>query len=634
MVVPAKKYKMKLRSLLVAALLLILLPAVVTEAWFSYHTAQKSSAKFQAQLASEVSAQVFDKVAQFFEVPNRVVRYNSEQFRVGLMEATKREDMQRHFLLQLEQQPLLTFLSMGTVQGEYFSASRPPLGEDRALRLLQATEADGRLMTLYRVNERHQRGALISSGNTYFDARTRPWFKVAMGYNRAHWYPVYRYVINDSQGAYDAVGIGISAPLYNPAGHFVGVLTADVALVQLSQLLGSVSKELGGTAFLFDEGGDLLATSTLESLYELKGNATVRVKAIDSPNPVIRAASAVILASTESQGRTVKGVDGESYLLDWQQHVLPDGPTITVANILPQRQFDAPSRDLLFNIFLFSGGVVVACLILAIFLSQWIARPLVDLGNWATKLGRGDGGGVKHRTSPIAEVESLTNALQLMADSVNYHTDHLEQEVAVRTAELELANRELAKLSITDGLTGVANRRYFDEVLAQEVARTRRLQQPLALILLDVDEFKKYNDHYGHPAGDQCLIQVARLLKSNTQRPSDLAARYGGEEFAVIAAHTDTHDAWALAEVLRSKIEQLGIPHGVSTAGVVTASLGVAVFIPDDAHSAMQLIQMADEALYRAKKQGRNRVELAPLLTPSSDSNEGIRPAVPVEPRF
>ena len=159
----------------------------------------------------------------------------------------------------------------------------------------------------------------------------------------------------------------------------------------------------------------------------------------------------------------------------------------------------------------------------------------------------------------------------------------------------------------------MANRRYFDEVLAQEVARTRRLQQPLALIFLDVDEFKKYNDHYGHLAGDQCLIQVARLLKSNTRRPSDLAARYGGEEFAVIAAHSDTHDALALAEVLRSKIEQLGIPHGVSTAGKVTVSLGVAVFIPDDHHGATQLIQMADEALYRAKKKGRNCVELAPF---------------------
>ena len=612
MVVPAKKYQIKLRSLLVAALLLVLLPVVVIEAWFSYHTAQKSSAKFQAQLASEVSAQVFDKVWQFFEVPSRVVRYNSEQFRVGTLDVNKPADMQRNFLLQLDQQPLLTFLSMGTAQGEYFSASRPPLGEDRALRLLEATQADGRLMSLYRVSDLNQRGALISSGNTYFDARTRPWFKVAVGYNSARWYPVYRYVINDSQGAYDAVGIGMSAPLYNPQGLFVGVATADVALVQLSQLLGSISKDLGGTAFLFDEGGDLLATSTLESLYELKGNATVRVKAMGSPNPVIRAATAAIRASTESRGRTVRVIDGESYLLDWRLHTLPDGPTITVANILPQRQFDAPSRDLLLNIVLFSVGVVGVCLILALALSQWIAGPLVELGRWATHLGRGDGSGAQHRTSPIAEVESLTSALQLMADSVNYHTDHLEQEVAARTAELELANRTLATLSITDGLTGVANRRYFDEVLAQEVERTRRLQQPLALIFLDVDEFKKYNDHYGHLAGDQCLIQVANCLKSNTRRSSDLAARYGGEEFAVIAAHSNAHDALALAEVLRSKIEQLGLAHGSSPLGVVTASLGLAVFIPDDDHGATQLIQMADEALYRAKKQGRNRVELAP----------------------
>ncbi len=607
------KGQIKLQRLLVAALLLVLLPAVVIQAWFSYHTAHDSSVKFQEQLASGVSARVFDKVFQFFEVSNRVVRYNIEQFRADALDTANPQQMQRNFLLQLGQQPLLTFLSMGTARGEYFSASRPPLGEDRALRLIQATMAEGRVMSTYRVNAGNQQGPLMSRGDSIFDSRTRPWFKTAVGYNSARWYSAYRYMVPDSQGAYDAMGIGMSAPLYDRAGDFVGVMTADVALVQLSELLASITKDLGGTAFLFDEGGELLATSTLEPIYELKGDKTVRVKAVESPNALIRAASKVIHKATESRGRTVSMVDGESYLLDWWQYPLPDGPTITIANMLPQSRFDAPSRGLLFNILFFSAVIFAVSLILTIFVSYWVARPLVALGEWATKLGQGQWGEAKHRASPISEVESLSSALQFMADSVKHHTDNLEQEVAARTAELEFANTQLAKLSNTDGLTGVANRRYFDEILAKEVAQARRLKEPLALILLDVDQFKKYNDHYGHVAGDLCLAEVASILKTNTRRPSDLAARYGGEEFAIITAHSDTKNAMVLAEILRLKIEQLGITHALSSAGVVTASLGVAVLIPDDGNGATQLIQMADKALYRAKEGGRNRVELAPF---------------------
>lgn len=608
---PTNKRHIRLQRLLVAALLLVLLPAVAVQAWLSYRTASRSSVEFQEQLASEVSARVFDKVLQFFEVPNLVVRYNAEQFRAGSLNTAKPHEMQTNFLLQLGPQPLLTFVSMGNANGEYYAASRPPLADDRALRLLQATVSEQRVMSLYRVNAGNQRGPLMSRGNSHFDARTRPWFKAALGYNSARWYPAYRYAIADPNGAYDALGIGMAAPLYDGTGNFVGVVTADVALVQLSSLLASITKDLGGTAFLFDEGGDLLATSTLEQVYELKGEETVRIKAINSPNSLIRTASKVIGEKNEPRGRTVRTVNGESYLLDWWQYPLPDGPTITIANMLPQSRFDAPSRSLFVNVLLLSTTLLLVSLVLSIFVSKWVARPLVELGDWATRLGQGEWPQAQHRASPISEVESLSNALLVMADNVKYHTDNLEKEVAARTAELELANSELAKRSNTDGLTGVANRRHFDETLAQEVARARRLKEPVALIMLDVDHFKKFNDRYGHLAGDSCLIRVAGVIDASVRRPGDLTARYGGEEFAIVAASCDGEDALTLAETLRGRIEQLAITHAASPAGVVTASLGVAVLVPDDSNGAARLIAMADKALYRAKGNGRNHVELA-----------------------
>ena len=166
LIVSAGKRHIRLQRLLVAALLLVLLPAVAVQACFSYRMVRESAAKFQEQLASEVSARVFDKVSQFFEVPRRVVRYNVDQFRAGVLDVAKPLEMQSNFLLQLGQQPMLTFVSVGTAKGDYFAASRPPVGEEREKpRLLQATEAEGRTMALYRVDAGNRRGALVSRGN-------------------------------------------------------------------------------------------------------------------------------------------------------------------------------------------------------------------------------------------------------------------------------------------------------------------------------------------------------------------------------------------------------------------------------------------------------------------------------------
>jgi diguanylate cyclase (GGDEF)-like protein len=166
-------------------------------------------------------------------------------------------------------------------------------------------------------------------------------------------------------------------------------------------------------------------------------------------------------------------------------------------------------------------------------------------------------------------------------------------------------------LSHTDGLTGIANRRYFDEVLAREWDRAKRSQRPISLIMLDVDWFKLFNDHYGHQAGDDCLKAIAQVLKTYVQRANELPARYGGEEFVVILAETDIKQAAAVAESLRAKVEALAIAHQHSPLARVTISLGVACVIPDMDTDAVALIKRADDALYKAKEKGRNQVQRA-----------------------
>jgi diguanylate cyclase (GGDEF)-like protein/hemerythrin-like metal-binding protein/PAS domain S-box-containing protein len=175
---------------------------------------------------------------------------------------------------------------------------------------------------------------------------------------------------------------------------------------------------------------------------------------------------------------------------------------------------------------------------------------------------------------------------------------------------LEQLNLKLETLSITDGLTGIANRRHFDEVLAQEYARHSRSDEQLSLILLDIDFFKSFNDFYGHVKGDDCLQQVARVVADCAVRPFDLAARYGGEEFACILPATGSAGAVAIGEKIRQGIIALAIPHRRSkVAAWVTASLGIVTLRCTGGGTGRELVARADRLLYQAKAAGRNRVE-------------------------
>jgi two-component system, cell cycle response regulator len=192
--------------------------------------------------------------------------------------------------------------------------------------------------------------------------------------------------------------------------------------------------------------------------------------------------------------------------------------------------------------------------------------------------------------------------------------------VAIRQSQLccrlQTANQKLQKLAILDGLTGIANRRYFDLVLDKEWQRLAREQQPLSLILCDIDYFKAYNDTYGHQEGDRCLQKVAQVLQQSTRRPADLVARYGGEEFALILPHTSAPGALFLAHTIVRQLTQTALPHCQSqVSNVVTLSIGIATKIPHSKQASSTIIETADNLLYKAKKAGRNQLALDNWLT-------------------
>ncbi|HTK55501.1 MAG TPA: diguanylate cyclase [Gemmatimonadales bacterium] len=224
-----------------------------------------------------------------------------------------------------------------------------------------------------------------------------------------------------------------------------------------------------------------------------------------------------------------------------------------------------------------------------------------------------DMGAVDYVMRPIRDAELLARIRHIIR--LNRETalrNARERELLVVTRQLASANEALQRLSLQDALTGIANRRHLDEYLDREWRRAIRSKAPLSVVMADIDNFKSYNDTYGHGAGDEALKRVAQAMGGSLRRAGDLVTRCGGEEFAVVLPETSLAHAHTVAETLRTVVESLHIRHiGSPVADWVTISVGVASEVPERTGSAAALLGTADKAMYRSKHAGRNRVTAA-----------------------
>jgi len=395
----------------------------------------------------------------------------------------------------------------------------------------------------------------------------------------------------------DALAIPCAAAIANDRVDLLDTLVANLA--GRGQELGLLE------VTVVDHTGRVLADSRLERFGEqLTDNFTQR--ALQSAHPVWQLDGGRALAAYP----VLSG-------LRW-------GTLRATVALEPLEQALAARRRELIGIF--ALATVSVGMVLMVLLSLLVVGPIQRLAGVVRRLGSGELGARVQRYRGD-EVGELGRAFDEMATTIAGHTVELEQTVAVRTSQLATANQQLSEtnrqltvanvqleqLAVTDGLTGIFNHRYFQEVLVREVKRAERAAHRLALMMIDVDNFKHYNDNFGHPAGDAVLRTLGRIFGENL-RETDVMARYGGEEFIALLVDADRRAGAATAEKLRGLIASHPFEHGAQQPlGAVTISVGVA-FYPDDGPTPGDLIRAADQALYRSKHAGRNQVTATEVL--------------------
>lgn len=519
------------KSKLTVYLSIFFLVIILLFSILNYKYADDAINNYVNKIAQEINHRVHAHLDSFFTTASAIVLTEEEDYRVGSLDIDDIVSLQKKFISKIKSVPYITFISFGNIKGEYIGASRLPQTND--YKVFTTLESEQMHVNKFDISEQNTRGEKLEEG-VDMDARIRPWFKQAQTSEKTSWYSVYKYIM------FDELGVGISTPLYDQkTKELKGVLSADLALMQISNYLKTIDVGKNGVIFIAEKNGDLIATSSLKNVYQFNDNVLTRYNLKTYPDERLNQ----IANLNKSNEETKFELRNDTYLVNSTNFKDKYGLDLTIGVVIAQKDF---IKDFKNN--------------LSIYRTMILSLSIFGL---------------------------IT--------------------ILVLSRKIEQSNKKLMDISITDELTQIFNRRHFNTMLDYTMSMSHRTKNPLALFMIDIDNFKKYNDFYGHVQGDICLKNIAQALKDFFARESDFVARYGGEEFVVLLFLQEESEVFEMGEKIRKVVEALNIEHAKSEYEKVTISVGGTIFdCSQKQYYAADFITKADNALYMAKGKGRN----------------------------
>lgn len=603
--------RVPLRAVLTIPFVVQIAVVVGVIGYLSFRNGQIVVETLASQLRTELTARILQRIETTIEQPYVINQINANSFLRGDIDVNA-EIGEHQFWQQAQVFPSTNLIYCATEdQGAFLGVGRSQGGTGERLQTYLANSQTDQNLYYYEIDAVGNRSFLRSKSAEVYEPRKRPWYEAAKREGGPTWSQVYL----DFQTFLPT--LTANTPVYESAsGDLLGVCATDIILSEeLNDFLKNLEVGKTGISFIIEPSGFLIASSTIEPTTRGEGKDIGLIAARDSQNYLISRTARYL----ESQYQNLNEV-GSSQLhahFDRDRHYIEtvrfqDGYGLDWIVVLV-----VPEADFMAQIYANTRITVVLCLlafiatlIIGLFITHGLSRPLRRLSVAAQEIGRGDWNTAIDltRTDVIGD---LSRSLATMTQQLQISFKKLENRIDERTFDLVKANQELQLLSYVDGLTQVANRRYFDRYFEQEWHRLTRENKPLSLILCDVDYFKRYNDHYGHQAGDRCLQRIAQLLSKNLQRPADLVARYGGEEFILLLSNTDIYGAVTVAQNILDDLKKIKIPHAGSEQQRISMSLGIATAIPGVNMTTDTLLAKTDLALYTAKGLGRDRYVVA-----------------------
>jgi len=541
-----------------------------------------------------ISDQVFNRMTSLLddqlEQAMQLNQVNALNYERGLLHLDDSGNRDQYFSGMISAYNDVAMTFVGLDDGSFYGARR---SIDGSIQVVRNDAQTGGASEYYLVDEQGNRQDFVERFDN-FDPRKRPWYVKATEEKAPVFSDVYNHFV------VKLPTITASYPVLEN-GKVIAVFGVDYLLTWIGETLSSVSDDQTGMVYITDDDGNLIASSrAADEIFEMVSGESKLVSANESANALIRQSADVKfgdgIKELEINKNTYysKAVKYQNFGLDWELTIL-----LSKEIILSDMQV---ALNRIYNTM---GISFILFIVLAYLMTRWITKPILKLNAASLRLAEGKFEFVSDEIRQD-ELGQLSRSFNEMAIKLTNVVSGLENQVEERTKALQEMNESLSRLSYSDGLTGLPNRRKFDDFYESAYQANALKERHMVLLMMDLDNFKSFNDTYGHLAGDDCLRLVSQVMLNMFPHKKDLVARYGGEEFSAVLQGYSKDEALAICEQLRKRINEIDIVvDGVIIK--VTISIGMVYFVPTDLNMMDEWIKSADLALYQAKHHGKNQ---------------------------